>query len=330
MKNKFLYILTIAMVLVSCKKDNGLESKDLLVYLPGDYASATNTFTLALLHTPLDVTGTMSTKLAAMATREVAADVTLTLIADTSLIGEYNKANNTNCAALPSGAYHVVNPGTLKIKAGAIVSDSMEVEITDPSSLNNPNGYLLPFRIEKVEGQDKGVRISSNRGAAFINVTYQYNNIVASEAPVAGALADRTGWTATVSNTTSSTTGPTAMLDGNNSTAWRSSNSSTAAKWAIINMGALQTIKGLQLTPSYVSTNDNPTKITVSISADSLTWTSQGTWTGTRPASGTNAANPDQKGITFIAPVQTRYIRLDITAVVSGNRAGIGEVNAVQ
>jgi hypothetical protein len=95
-------------------------------------------------------------------------------------------------------------------------------------------------------------------------------------------------------------------------------------------MGTLQTIKGLQLTPSYVSTNDNPTKITVSISTDSLTWTSQGTWTGTRPATGTTAANPDYKGIAFIAPVQTQYVRLDITAVVSGSRAGIGEVNAVQ
>jgi hypothetical protein len=95
-------------------------------------------------------------------------------------------------------------------------------------------------------------------------------------------------------------------------------------------MGGLQTLKGLQLTPDYVTTNENPTQVTVSISTDSVTWISQGVWTGTKPATGTNAANPDIKGISFIAPVQARYFRLDISAVVSGSRAGIGEINAVE
>ncbi|HEY4206118.1 MAG TPA: DUF1735 domain-containing protein [Puia sp.] len=329
MKNKCLYILAIILLAGACKKDDGLDSKDLLVYLPGDYASPTNTFTLPLLHTPLDVTGMMSAKIVAVATRPVAADVTLTITADTSLVDDYNSANKITAMAMPSGAYHIAGDGTVHIKAGATVSDSLEVDITDPASLTNPGGYLLPFQITKVEGKDKGIQVSSNRGAAFVNVTYQFNNIIASQTPVAGDLVDRTGWTVAVSNTTNGALGPS-MLDGNNSTAWRSSNSSSAAKWAVIDMGAMHTLKGLQLTPDYVTTNENPTQMTVSISTDSLTWISQGVWTGTKPATGTNAANPDLKGVAFIAPVQARYFRLDITAVSSGSRAGIGEINAVE
>ena len=120
------------------------------------------------------------------------------------------------------------------------------------------------------------------------------------------------------------------MLDGSNSTAWRSSNSSTAVKWAILNMGSQQAIRGFQLVPDYVSTGDNATQIRVSTSADSATWQVQGIWNGTGPATGSSAASPDLKNINFIAPVQARYFRLDILAWVSGSRAGIGELNAVQ
>jgi hypothetical protein len=120
------------------------------------------------------------------------------------------------------------------------------------------------------------------------------------------------------------------MLDGNNSTAWRSSNSSTAAKWVILNMQSAQTVRGFQLTPDYVSTGDNATQIRVSTSPDSVTWTVQGIWNGTGPAAGTNATNPDLKGINFLAPVQAQYFRLDILKWVSGSRTGIGELNAIQ
>jgi hypothetical protein len=329
MKNRYLYILAIALLANACKKDDGLDSKDLLVYLPGDYASPTNTFTLPLLHTPLDVTGKMSAKIVAASTRPVLADVTLTIVADTSLVDDYNSANKTSALAMPAGAYHINGDGTVHIPAGSTVSDSLEIDITDPASLNNPGGYLLPFRITKVQGPDKGVQISSNRGSAYVNVTYQFNNIVADQTPVTGDLVDRTGWSVAVSNTTNGALGP-AMLDGSNSTAWRSSNSRSAAKWAVIDMGAAHSLTGLQLTPDYVNTNENPTQVMVSVSTDSVSWTSQGLWTGTKPASGTNAANPDLKGITFIAPVQARYFRLDILAVSSGSRAGIGEINAVE
>ncbi|HEY4108699.1 BT_3987 domain-containing protein [Puia sp.] len=312
----------------SCKKDT-LDSSDLLIYVAGDYASTTNTVTTPFLHTPAGVSGDSVIRVAASATRDVVAAVDVTFTADTTLVAQYNQVNKTNCIALPANTYNIVNPGKHTIAVGALTSDSLEVDITDPASLTNPGGYLLPLTITAITGKDKGVRISTNKKTVFINVTYSYTNIFVSQTPTAAALLARTGWSVTVSNTTSGSLGP-AMLDGSNSTAWRSSNSSAAAKYAIVNIAAIQTISGLQLIPDYVSTGDNPTQIKVSTSTDSTTWTVQGIWTGTGPATGTNAANPDKKGINFIAPVQAKYFRFDITAWVSGSRTGIGEVYATQ
>jgi hypothetical protein len=120
------------------------------------------------------------------------------------------------------------------------------------------------------------------------------------------------------------------MLDGNATTAWRSSNSATAAKWVSIDMGSTRQIKGIQISPNYVSVNENATGIRVSTSEDNITWTTQGNWKGTGPVTGSSATNPDLKGINFIRPVTARYFRLDITSWVSTNRVGIGELNVIE
>ena len=312
----------------SCKKDT-LDSDDLLVYVAGDYASTSNTVTAPFLHTPLNVSGDSVIRIAASATRNVLADVDITFSADTSQVAQYNTTNKTGCVALPAANYKIVNPGKHTIASGNVVSDSMEIDILNPAVLTNPNGYLLPLSIATIAGKDKGVRISTNRRTVFVNVTYIFNNIVATQSPLTGALFSRTGWILTVSNTTAGALGP-AMLDGNNSTAWRSSNSSTAAKYVILNMGAQQKVSGFQLVPDYVTTTENPTQIKVSTSADSVSWTVQGIWAGTAPAAGSSAASPDIKGVDFIAPVQAKFYRFDITAWISGSRTGIGELNAVR
>jgi hypothetical protein len=79
-----------------------------------------------------------------------------------------------------------------------------------------------------------------------------------------------------------------------------------------------------------VSTGDNATQIKVSTSPDSVTWTVQGIWNGTGPATTSSAASPDIKGIDFISPVEAKFFRFDILAWVSGSRTGIGELNATE
>jgi hypothetical protein len=229
---------------------------------------------------------------------------------------------------LPADAYQL-DAGQHKIAAGASMSDPFSIKITNPSLLTDTNGYVLPLTVTKIGGKDKGITISTNRATAYLYVPYAFTNIDTTEVPGAGTLMDRTGWSVTVSNTTNGALGP-AMLDGNNSTAWRSSNSSTAAKYVVLNMGSQQAVSGFQLVPDYVSTGDNATQIRVSASADSTVWTPQGTWNGTGAASGSSAANPVIKGINFLAPVTAKYFRFDIITWVSGSRTGIGELNAVQ
>jgi len=330
--NDFLYksiLLPLAALVLfgSCKKDE-LASKELIVYIGGDYASVSNTVTVPLVHTPVDVSGTTVVRVAAAATRAVVADVDVSIVPDTSQVSQYNQKNGTSCVALPANTYKITNPGKHTILSGSLVSDSMQLEITDPASLTNPNGYLLPLTITAIEGEDKGVQISTNKRTVFVNVTYAFNNIIQAETPLTGTTMSRTAWVVTVSNTTSGALGP-AMVDGNNSTAWRSSNSSTAAKYVIVNMGSQKALAGFQLVPNYVATTENATQIAVSTSTDNVTWVAQGVWKGTGPAAGSSAASPNIKGINFIAPVTAQYFRFDITALVSGSRVGIGELYAL-
>lgn len=323
-----LYLVTIT-AFSSCKKDE-LSSKELLVYLAGDYSLADNRAVVPFVHTPVNIIGSTMIEVPAYATREVPADIDVTMAPDLSLVNEFNKKYNTGYLPVPATAYRVANAATHKISAGMLASDKIQIEITDAASLTDPKGYLLPLTITGIETRDKGVQISTTHKTVYLNITYEFSNIATGETPLTGPLMSRTAWSVTVSNTTSGALGP-AMLDGSNTTAWRSSNSSTAAKWAILNMGSTQTVKGFQLVPNYVATTENPTQMTISTSTDNVTYTVQGIWRGSGPANTSSATSPDIKGVNFIAPVSARYFRFDITAVTNGTaRVGIGELNALQ
>jgi F5/8 type C domain/Domain of unknown function (DUF1735) len=314
---------------VSCKKDS-LNSRELLIYVAGDYGSVNNTKTVSLVHTPLSVVGSTTLAIPVYATHAVVADVDAYIYPDTRSIATYNQQNGTAYLELPQANYRVNNDVKRRISAGNLVStDSIQIEILHPEQLTNTNGYLMPFTVTKIDGEDKGVQISTNQATVYVAIPYQFNNVQATQTPLVGTLVSRTAWSVTVSNTTSGALGP-AMLDGNNSTAWRSSNSTTAAKNVILNMGSQQAISGFQIVSNYVAVAENATQMTISTSNDNVTYTVQGVWNGTGPASTSSAASPDIKGVNFIAPVTAQYFRFDITALVSGGRVGIGELNAVQ
>jgi hypothetical protein len=327
-KSIVLLLIITTGIFSACKKDS-LKSKELLIFIKGDYGSVENRVVAAFVHNPAAVTGKTNIKIAAGATREVPADIDVTFAPDITLIDQFNQKNGTTAIALPEANYRIVNSVKHKIVTGALASDSMEIEILNPQALTNPSGYLLPMKISGIDTKDKGAVISTNQSVVYLNVTYEFNNVKAGQAPQAGTLAARTAWSVTVSNTTSGALGP-AMLDGNNSTAWRSSNTASALKQVILNMGSQQTVPAFQMVPNYVTTTENSTQITVYSSNDNTNWTLQGIWKGTGPASTSSAASPDIKGVNFVAPVTAQYFRFDITAWVSGNRVGIGELNAVQ
>ncbi len=326
-----IYILLLSGLFISfasCHKSNGLDSKDLLVYMQGDFGDAHNAINAALTLTPVSVWGNTSFQARAYATRQMAAATDVFIYPDSSSVAAFNQSAGKKCRLLPSDTYKI-DANQHSIAAGSMASDPITITLTDPMLLTDTNGYVLPLSIEKINGKDKGVSISTNRATAYVYIPHVFTNVDTVQTPLSGTLMTRTGWNVTVSNTTNGSPA-TSMTDGSNSTAWRSSNSSTAAKYVIVNMKSQQTIKGFQLTPDYVSTGDNPTSIRVSTSTDSISWTVQGVWKGTAPASGTSAAAPDFKGINFLAPVTMQYFRFDILTWVSGSRTGIGELNVVQ
>lgn len=313
----------------ACKKEE-LRSKELMVYMLGDKSSLTNATIMPFVHNPLSVEGNTSAELYVYATREVAADITINIGADLSAVDEYNAKNGTQHLPMPASAFRIVSTGPYTIPAGAVRSTNpIQIEITDAAALNDPKGYILPVGITTIESKDKGVQASTTHRYVYVNVTYEFNNIERNQTPSSATPMVRTGWTATVSNTTSGAPA-TNLLDGSNSTVWRSSNSSTAAKWVVLNMGSAQTVKGFVISPNYTSTTENATSMLIATSNDNITWTEQGRWTGTGPATGTSAAAPDFKGVNFIAPVTAQYVRFTVTAQTSTSRVGMAEINAVQ
>ncbi len=327
-KSIFLLCLAAIVVATGCKKDDTLMSKELYVYVKGDTGTTNNSIVAALTQTQTAVWGKLTFNLSVYATRNVVADVNVTIVPDSVSVARFNAYNGTKCSLLPASTY-TINSQQHTITAGSTTSDPLQITITNAKALTDTNGYVLPLTIMKVDGADKGVTISSNLATSYLYIPYKYTNVDTVQIPLTGTLISRTTWSVTVSNTTSGALGP-AMLDGNNTTAWRSSNTSTAAKYVILNMGSSQTVKGFQFVPDYVTTTENPTQMTVSSSADSLAWSVQGVWNGTAPLATSTATNPDIKGVNFIGPVTAKYFRFDITAIVSGSRAGIGELNAVK
>lgn len=327
---KFWYATIFSILLLNaCKKDGDLNSKELSAFIRsagGDVHVAN----LAFKRTPLAASGDSIAKFAAYLTREISSDVLVSVSTDESLVAAFNSANSTSYALLPAANYKMVGSTQLTIPAGRVIStDSLRVQLVDRIKLDNNNGYILPLSISEVSAKDKGAKPSTNYRTVYVIVKGTYSNISDAQTTLGGTFISRTGWVLTVSNTTSGALGP-AMLDGSNTTAWRSSNSSTAAKWLTIDMLTAQQIKGFVYVPNYVLTTENATGINVSTSMDNVTWTSQGSWKGTGPLATSSAASPDLKNINFIIPVQARYFRFDITSWTSGSRVGIAELNVVQ
>ncbi len=329
-KNKgTLACLSLLIMLAACKKDE-LSSKELLVYLLGDKASLTNSTKLNLIHTPTEINGEKTAEFYVNATREVPANVNLEVEADVSVVDAFNAKHGTRYLPAPTASYRIVSDGPYVIPAGSAKSSSaIKVELTNTALLNGQSGYLLPIALKSLSSEDRGVQISSSHKHVYIEIVNSFENIAEGQAPVTGTLMSRAGWIATASNITNGAPAIN-VLDGSNSTVWRSSNSATAAKWIVLNMGVEQTIKNFIITPNHNNTSENATSILLATSSDNVNWVEQGRWTGTGPASGTNAASPDLKGINLRNAITAQYFRFTITSQTSGNRVGMAEINAVQ
>src|SRR5262245_8174195 len=191
--------LILLTVFGSCKKDE-LNSKELLVFVKGEYGSTNNTITAALTRTPNDVWGLKSFEIPTYATREVAADIAVYIYPDDRFVAQYNQANGTNYLMLPANTYRVTNDYMHTIRAGGTTSDPIKIEITNATALNDTKGYVLPLTVTKLDTKDKGATISANQATVFLTIPYKYTNVDTVQTVLGGTLMTRTGWSVTVSN----------------------------------------------------------------------------------------------------------------------------------
>lgn len=315
--------------LFSCKKDNSINSKELLAYIKsdgGDLHAADITF----VRTPVSVTGDSLAKFTAYLTRETQADVALTVALDESLVAQYNKDNKTSYILLPAENYKLTG-SLLNIKAGDMVSgDSIKVALLNRNKLDNPNNYILPLSVKTITSNDKGVQPSSSHRTVFIKVNSQFANInVSLKTPPAGTPIDRSNpqWTVLSASAPYSASYPAAnVLDGKNTTAWFAAGGSTNIT---LDMAGVNLVKGFVLTPNYAfGATYNPTTIEVLTSTDNVTWISQGLYTTSAVLSTSSATNPDYRNVNFYGAVSCRYIKF-----VLNNSAGYGgfaEISAIK
>src|ERR1700744_4616392 len=100
-----LFSLLVLVFLGSCKKNNGLDSKDLLVYMQGDFGSPTNTITASLTLTPVAVCGNTPFHVQAYSTRQMAAAMQVTIAPDSQAVTGYNFTNGKKCLMMPANTY---------------------------------------------------------------------------------------------------------------------------------------------------------------------------------------------------------------------------------
>lgn len=141
--NKFKYHFLLAIIGMtifgSCKKDD-MGSKELLVYVQGEFGSVNNIVTAALTRTPTAVWGATTFNIPVVATREVPVDVNVFLEPSSQLVGTFNKLNDKKAVLLPANTYTITN-AQHSLKSGSFVSQMVSVNITNTAALTDTNGY---------------------------------------------------------------------------------------------------------------------------------------------------------------------------------------------
>lgn len=245
-------------------------------------------------------------------------DLLIKVSIDNSLITAYNTANGTQFQALPENTYKL-STTSLNISKNNTSSNALEIQFTNEmSQLDETKQYLLPVK------STTQVNFPTTNDVVYLKINIVTNNI-SSNTPVIGTTIDRSNWSVEANTQYSSDYTPSMMLDGNNNTGWVSGfdDSSTV----ILDMGSSYTLKGFSVTPTYFfgSYAIYPSNIAIYTSNDGINWTKQGVYEKNEYPGG-SPQNPYIGWISFIVPVNARYIKFD----EMDGFVGIGELNALK
>lgn len=215
--------------------------------------------------------------------------------------------------------------GSVTIPAGAYQSsDSIVVALKDFPSLlagkKSGEKGILPL---KITTQSSGVAPSSNLSTLKIMGLYKFDttNIDLSNTAIPATLLNRTGWKVAAYGSQSYGKAVNA-LDGDYATSWMSDASSA---WIAIDMGSVNTLRGIQLSPNYkYGVEYNITTFDIFTSNDSVTWQLQGKYTGSK--FGGSVSAPDIRNVHFYTPVQARYFKISYIDIDTSDYAGASEI----
>ncbi|MDL2211172.1 DUF1735 domain-containing protein [Bacteroides sp. OttesenSCG-928-M17] len=314
-------LVALAAGTIACSDDD-LNSKELKIYVS---TGLQNHFEMNLTHTPNVTTGESVVEFPVRATRELPADAEITFALNNDLADSYNQARGTTYKVLTEDLVTLLTP-TVSIKQGELIStEQIRVELSDPTELTAKEGYLIPIAIKEVLSKDKGLEISTNLSAVYIIITSTIITIETGIEP-GGTVMDRSKWTATASNTYTSSYGAANMIDGKVETSWFGTNTGTSLTF---DMGETVKLKGFRITPNYKGFSPfyNADKVELFSSADNLEWDSHGIIEIREPSKETSVTNPDYKYARFYNDTDVRYFRF-VSTQVSSYYWGIAEVDA--
>lgn len=269
----YIYTCLLAVALITaCKKDDHTAKT---VYMP-DAGKGIVKKEFAIADTPFIVfysaviTGT---DYASVSGVSAANEITVNFKADTALVAKFNEENGTSYPLLPAGSYEL--QATAIIPKGAAGTGNLPLKIIAKNKIDPFQDYMIPVSIEGISGAS---------GSGYQQTTYFVVNGTADLASMQPY--DESGWSIEGFSTEEPAEGggnglARAAIDGDPSTFWNS-------KWSggepgpphyiIIDMGEMKPVHGIGIMDRYfegdwqTEGHGQPQDITVSVSADNVTW----------------------------------------------------------
>lgn len=281
-----------------------------------------------IVHTPVMSTSSLELKIPVYVTQNHSDNIKVTLGLDNSLIEAYNAANGTDYEAFPENSLAIENQ-ILTVPAGSYTSsDSIHLVVNEEaiSQLRSETGYLIPLKLENVEGEN--VAVSTNMNSSYFITEVEINNSMIDEdafdADTQGTLqTNRTGWSAYLEesdNVTVSGEGAS-IFDNNSSTEW--SLTSNQPFHIVIDMKDSHDVTAITasyLLYGFIDYNSIVKGTKLEYSQNGTDWEELGT-----------VPIIYGKNVVLYGPVPMRYIRAEIPVVSdwTGTKASItiGEFN---
>lgn len=314
MKSKYIFgvfaLALGAMCMTSCDDDDTYDvvgNPNNLVFAD-DYSTTTS-----VVQIPGATIAGFSLDIPARCNKIAASDIKVTFAVDNSLIDAYNEENGTEYLPLPENTLALTNP-TVTIPAGKSKSDDVFgialTENTDAlATIDNEKGYLIPVRIESVQG---GQLAASVKSQTFIVLTVMHTVIdpdATADNRRGSLVSDRSGWTVTPASGTTASGDLSFWFDGNNRNHSAIESDGDMAV-AVVDLGKEYSFDGITASYYYVYWGSwgydegsfNNTKIY--ISTNNSDWTS----VGVVEADGASFVG-------FYGMVTARYIKIEQPSV---------------